>query len=80
MYLLVYQTSFEVSSLDGEIWLETAPNATVIKLTDSTAGARANKVRVTGILFSKPGAHYGHLGGSKFQLVASKLEYLGAVQ
>ena len=80
IYEGVYQTGFEVSSLDGAIWLETARNATIIKLTDSTGGARANRVRVTGILFSKPGARYGHLGGSKFQLIASKLEHLGAVK
>jgi len=75
----VYQSGFEVSSLDGEIWLETAPKATIIKPPDATPGARSNKVRVTGILFSKSGAHYGHLGGSRFQLVATKIEYLGSV-
>lgn len=80
VYEGVYQTGFEVSSLDGKIWLETARNASVIKPPVPNDGARANRVRVTGILFSKPGAHYGHLGGSKFQLVASKIEYLGAVQ
>ena len=80
IYEGVYETRFEVSSLDGVIWLEAAANATIIKPTNSTAVARANRVRVTGILFSKPGARYGHLGGSKFQLIASKIEYLGAVQ
>ena len=80
IYEGVYENRFEVSSVDGEIWLEAAPNTTLIKPTNSTAIARANRVRVTGILFSKPGAHYGHLGGSKFQLVALKIEYLGAVQ
>jgi len=78
IYEGVYQTGFEVSSLDGEIWLEYAPQAKINNPNNSTAGARANRVRVTGILFSKPDAHYGHLGGSKYQLVASKLEYLSA--
>ena len=77
IYEGVYQTGFEVSSLDGEIWLEAAPQARINN--PSNSGARANKVRVTGILFSKPGARYGHLGGSKYQLVATKLEYLSAV-
>ena len=74
----IYQTGFEVSALDGDIWLETAPNTKVIK--SESVGAHANRVRVTGILFARPGAHYGHLGGYKFQLTASKIEYLEAVR
>jgi hypothetical protein len=74
----VYQTGFEVSALDGDIWLETTPHTKIIKL--GTVGTQANRVRVTGILFARPGAHYGHLGGYKFQLTASKIEYLEAVR
>ena len=73
-----YQTGFEVSSLDGDIWLETAPNTKILK--SGNVGANANRVRVTGILFARPGARYGHLGGYKFQLTASKIEYLEAVR
>jgi len=73
-----YQTGFEVSALDGDIWLETAPNTKIIKT--GTVGTQANRVRVTGILFARPGARYGHLGGYKFQLTASKIEYLEAVR
>ena len=73
-----YQTGFEVSALDGDIWLETAPNTKVIKA--GTVGTQANRVRVTGILFARPGARYGHLGGYKFQLTASKIEYVEAVR
>lgn len=73
-----YQTGFEVSALDGDIWLETAPNTKIIKA--GTVGTQANRVRVTGILFARPGARYGHLGGYKFQLTASKIEYLEAVR
>ena len=73
-----FQTGFEVSSLDGDIWLETAPNTKISK--PGTVGTQANRVRVTGILFARPGAHYGHLGGYKFQLTASKIEYLEAVR
>ena len=68
-----YQTRFEVSSLDG-IWLETAPGTKIIK--SGNLSSQANRVRVTGILFARPGAHYGHLGGYNFQLTASKIEYL----
>ena len=73
-----YQTGFEVSALGGDIWLETAPNTKIIKA--GTVGTQANRVRVTGILFARPGARYGHLGGYKFQLTASKIEYLEAVR
>ena len=73
----IYQTGFEVSVLD-EIWLETASNTKIIK--SGNVGPHANRVRVTGILFARPGAHYGHLGGYKFQLTASKIEYLEAVR
>ena len=77
VYEGIYQTGFEVSALD-EIWLETAPNTQIIK--QGSVGSKANRVRVTGILFARPGAHYGHLGGYKFQLTASKIEYLEVVR
>jgi hypothetical protein len=77
VYEGIYQTRFEVSALD-EIWLDSSPNTKIIK--HGTIGSQANRVRVTGILFSRPGAHYGHLGGYKFQLTASTIEYLGPVQ
>jgi len=72
----VYRTGFEVSALD-EMWLDTAPNTKIIK--PGGASSQANRVRVAGILFARPGARYGHLGGYKYQLTASKIEYLGAV-
>jgi len=74
----IYQTEFEVSALDRDIWLETAPNTKIIK--QGNVGEHANRVRVTGLLFARPGARYGHLGGYKFQLTASKVEYLNAVR
>ena len=77
VYEGIYQTRFEVSALD-EIWLETSPNTAIIK--SGKVGSQANRVRVTGILFARPGAHYGHLGGYKFQLTASKIEYLEMVR
>ena len=72
-----YRTEFEVSSLD-DIWVDMRPNTQIIK--PGKVGSHANRVRVTGILFARPGAHYGHLGGYKFQLSASKIEYLEALQ
>ena len=77
LYEGVYRTGFEVSALD-DMWLETTPNTKIIK--PASVGSQANRVRVTGILFARPGAHYGHLGGYKFQLTASKIEYLEVVR
>lgn len=77
LYEGVYRTGFEVSALD-EMWLETTPNTKIIK--PASAGSQANRVRVTGILFARPGARYGHLGGYKFQLTASKIEYLETIR
>ena len=77
VYEGIYQTGFEVSALD-DIWLDTRPDTKIIK--SGKVGSQANRVRVTGILFARPGAHYGHLGGYKFQLTASKIEYLGVVR
>jgi hypothetical protein len=76
VYEGTYQRQFEVSALD-EMWLETTPNATILnKPASATTSPSSHKVRVTGILFSRPGGHYGHLGGYKFQIIASKIEYL----
>ena len=79
VYEGVYRRGFEISGLD-EIWLETSPNPTILNKPGESTGLSSNKVRVTGILFARPGARYGHLGGYKFQMTASKIEYLGAAQ
>jgi hypothetical protein len=72
-----YRSGFEISSLDGEIWLETGSETEVIGGSRvGPGGIGSRRVRVTGVLFAKAGAHYGHMGGSKYQLTASKLEYL----
>jgi hypothetical protein len=78
LYEGIYQTGFEVSALDDEIWLETTPDTKIIK--PERIGSQANRVRATGILFARPGAHYGHLGGYRFQITASKIEYLEGVR
>jgi hypothetical protein len=77
VYEGIYATGFEVSALD-EMWLDTTLKTEIVK--SGSMGSHANRVRVTGILFARPGAHYGHLGGYKFQLTASKIEYLGVVR
>ena len=74
VYEGIYRTGFEMSALDDDIWLESEPNTKVIN--PAKVGVNTNRVRVTGILFSRPGAHYGHMGGYKFQITASKVEYL----
>ena len=77
VYEGIYRTGFEASALD-EIWLDTGPNTKIIKA--GSVASQANRVRATGILFARPGAHYGHLGGYRFQLTASKIEYLEVVR
>jgi hypothetical protein len=73
----VYKYSFEISSLDRDIWLSIAPGAKIDGQPSEGSGTSSNHVRVTGILFAKPGASYGHLGGYRYELVASRVEYLG---
>ena len=79
VYEGVWTTGFEVSSLDGPIWLTPARG-----MTESGAspprqqGRTKERVRVTGILFARPGASYGHLGSGRFELLASRIEHLGA--
>lgn len=77
VYEGIYRTEFEVSALD-EMWLEMKPDTKIIK--PGNVGSHANRVRVTGILFARPGARYGHLGAYKYQLTASQIEYLEAVR
>ncbi len=78
IYEGIYRHGFEVSALD-QIWLETSRSASIIgKPSDSNSGSGLDRVRVTGILFSRPNSHYGHLGGYQFLLLASKVEYLGS--
>lgn len=72
-----YENRFEVSSLDQEIWLSFANDAEISgQRPKPEGGFHKSRVRVTGVLFSKPGAHYGHLGGYAFEILASKVEYM----
>ena len=74
-----YRSGFEVSALDKDIWLSAEAGAQILGRPDlPPGGAWEGRVRVTGILFAKPGSRYGHLGGYTYEIQASKLEYLGA--
>jgi len=74
VYEGTYESRFEVSALDRVIWLGLAPHAEISKRPASGDGRSSHRVRVTGILFT--GSFYGHLGSYRYELVASKLEYL----
>jgi len=78
VYEGVYRYGFEISSLDKEIWLSTRAGAEIVgKPAGKPAFNETYRIRVSGIFYSKPGAHYGHLGGYPFEILASKVEYLG---
>jgi len=79
VYEGVFETRFEVAALDKEIWLGFEGNTEVVgKPVEISPGRRVNRVRVTGTIYSNPSVRYGHLGGYAFELMASKVEYLGA--
>lgn len=79
VYEGVWTTGFEVSMLDDAIWLSPARGVTEIGTSPARQGGRTKeRVRVTGILFAKPGALYGHMGSGRYQLLASRIEHLGA--
>lgn len=70
---------FEISTLDGEIWVHAGANAeTVGTPSKKDHGSRGNRVRLTGLLFARPGRRYGHMGGATMSLLASRVEYLGS--
>lgn len=74
----MYVSGFEVSTLDGDIWLGCEPGCERSgEPNERHRGRSTHRVRVTGLLYAKPGARYGHLGSCGFQLDASKIEYLG---
>ncbi|MFO1519082.1 MAG: hypothetical protein U1F57_05400 [bacterium] len=78
VYEGVYENRFEVSAVDREIWLSFRPDVELIGKPDAKpGGSQIHRVRVTGTLFSEPGMRYGHLGGYPFELLASKVEFLG---
>lgn len=74
VYEGTYESRFEVSALDRVIWLGLAPHAEISKRATSGDSGSSHRVRATGFLFT--GGFYGHLGKYRYELVASKLEYL----
>jgi hypothetical protein len=74
VYEGTYESGFEVSTLDRKIWLGFSAATALVDAPARRAGT--HRVRVTGYLFAKPGAGYGHLGGCAYQLVADKIEFL----
>jgi hypothetical protein len=79
----MHHSGFEISALESKIWLSRAPNAGVVrkaaangdeKPAGQPSGWGTRRVRVVGTLFSRPGAHYGHLGGYPLLLVAREIE------
>lgn len=74
VYEGMYENRFEVSAVDKDIWLDFQANAQV--LNRPADSSKPQRIRVTGVLFSKPGARYGHLGGYSFEILASQVEFL----
>lgn len=76
VYEGIYENRFEVSAIDKEIWLDFQANTKIVGPQPQPGSGQTSRVRVTGFLFAKPDARYGHLGGYKFEILASKLEFL----
>jgi hypothetical protein len=75
----VWSRGFEVSTLDDAVWLSTARGMTEIGSAPAPPrGGTKERVRATGFLFARPGASYGHLGAKRYQLIATRIEHLGA--
>lgn len=76
----IYTTGFEKAALDDKIWLSFQANTQFENApTEKNRGHTVSyKVKVTGRLYSKPGARYGHLGGYPYELYATRVEFLGA--
>ena len=82
--LIVYEGiltwGFEESRIDTTMWLTRARNVVEVGLIGSAQkGNTKEHVRVTGYLFARPGSTYGHMGSSRSELLATKIEHLGIV-
>jgi hypothetical protein len=75
----IWETGFEKSTFDEQVWLGSERGTEIVGVSSSATGRgiAQNRVRVTGLLFARPNARYGHLGSAKMELRASKIEYLG---
>lgn len=74
VYEGTYENGFEVSTLDRRIWLEFSRTADRVNAPSRLAGK--HRVRITGYLYAKPGAGYGHLGACAYELIADRIEFL----
>ena len=77
LYYGLWTTAFEVSNLDGKIWLE-ADNKIIepiIKSIPVKNGQRIWTIAVFGTLQTKQ-KHYGHLGLMPYQIIADKIEIM----
>lgn len=70
-----YNSGFEVSSLNDDIWVDFAPGYQVFNKPCDVGNYRKYPVHITGRLESEPGTRYGHLGGYRARLVADKIIY-----
>lgn len=77
IYEGTYTAGFERSFLDGKIWLSVYDAATSAKVPRNDKVPR--RVRATGIVFAQPGQRYGHMGSGLYELIATELEDLGAL-
>jgi hypothetical protein len=68
---------FETSTLDGEIWVHVGADVETVGKPRKKNDGRGNRVRLTGLLFARPGSRYGHMGSAAMSILASKVEYLG---
>jgi hypothetical protein len=58
-----YRQAFEVSAIGKDIWVSTG------NYRPGAIGAPASPASHVGVLFAKKGAHYGHLGGYRYELI-----------
>ena len=80
-YVGTYESGFEVSTLDGKIWLQSTKDTNWVPDHNAfswvNAGHYRARVKVFGTLMTKEIASaYGHLGGYSYQIVADKVELL----
>lgn len=68
-----FESRSEVAALEKKIWLSQASNARNLGKPDREKTLQA--VRVVGVHFAAPEAHYGHLGAYPLMLVAREIEY-----
>jgi len=73
----VYSSGFEVSSFNGDIWVEFNPNVVMIKRPkvsrNNHSGYEKYIVKIYGIFDHVNGQGYGHLGAYKSRIIVNKI-------